>query len=426
MARERKYKTKEAPDGGTSETSGDSVSNSVDDYSTNGAGSQAETVGAVAMDGDDGAWDGVGIPEVEDTAKGRHFGYVVYPSEAYIRANVPDCTYDGYAGWGTAPDDWIQRLEQTGLSFVVSPLHYLDTVLDASTGELRPKKPHWHVIVSWGNSTTYRTACAIAEMLSAPRPLLLRAPAGLYDYMTHKNQPEKHQYQDRPVAYNGWTKPLDNDEITRIKDELTQIVILTDCQEYVELLLEAETMGAEYKQVAMGQTMYFTAVCNSLRWGPIRVAERYLARTPGLDSETERMLRERIRQLKEKYNTEDMTKEDYRKLLEELVDMEVLSREEAEMQYLYKKMPPCTAMIIPDDGRFYGRDMASSCLSQVQQETAAAEHVLSMIRQGKCQVAPPNALSSVYAFYMNELEYCEKIEGILRQIQANPAGGKES
>lgn len=300
MARERKYKTKEAPDGGTSETSGDSVSNSVDDYSTNGAGSQAETVGAVAMDGDDGAWDGVGIPEVEDTAKGRHFGYVVYPSEAYIRANVPDCTYDGYAGWGTAPDDWIQRLEQTGLSFVVSPLHYLDTVLDASTGELRPKKPHWHVIVSWGNSTTYRTACAIAEMLSAPRPLLLRAPAGLYDYMTHKNQPVKHQYQDRPVAYNGWTKPLDNDEITRIKDELTQIVILTDCQEYVELLLEAETMGAEYKQVAMGQTMYFTAVCNSLRWGPIRVAERYLARTPGLDSETERMLRERIRQLKEK------------------------------------------------------------------------------------------------------------------------------
>ncbi len=49
-----------------------------------------------------------------------------------------------------------------------------------------------------------------------------------------------------------------------------------------------------------------------------------------------------------------------------------------------------------------------------------------MIRQGKCQVAPPNALSSVYAFYMNELEYCEKIEGILRQIQADPAGGKES
>lgn len=135
---------------------------------------------------------------------------------------------------------------------------------------------------------------------------------------------------------------------------------------------------------------------------------------------------EQIRQLKEKYNTEDMTKEDYRKLLEELVDMEVLSREEAEMQYLYKKMPPCTAMIIPDDGRFYGRDMASSCLTQVQQETAAAEHVLSMIRQGKCQVAPPNALSSVYAFYMNELEYCEKIEGILRQIQADPAGGKES
>lgn len=138
---------------------------------------------------------------------------------------------------------------------------------------------------------------------------------------------------------------------------------------------------------------------------------------------TGELTEEQIRQLQEKYDMGDMTKEDYRKLLDELVDMKVLSREEAEKQYLYKKMPPCTAMIIPDDGRFYERDITSSCLTQVHQEKAAAEHVLSMIQQGKCQVAPPNALSSVYAFYKSELGYCEKIEGILRQLQTDSAGG---
>lgn len=142
--------------------------------------------------------------------------------------------------------------------------------------------------------------------------------------------------------------------------------------------------------------------------------------------ETGELSKEQIQQLKEKYNVEDMTKENYRKLLQELVDMKVLSQENAKMQYLYKRTPPCTAMILPDDGRFYGRDIASSdYLTQVRQEKAAAEHVLSMIQQGKCQVAPPNALGSVYAFYKEELEYNEKIEGILRQLQTDSTETKD-
>ncbi len=138
---------------------------------------------------------------------------------------------------------------------------------------------------------------------------------------------------------------------------------------------------------------------------------------------TEELTKEQISQLKEKYNMEDLTGEDYRNLLKELVNMKVLTQQEAEMQYLYKKMPPCTAMIMPDDGRFYGRDAASSSyLDRVRQEKASAEYVLSMIRQGKCQVAPPGALSSVYAFYMKEQEYNEKIERILWQLQGDSAG----
>lgn len=127
---------------------------------------------------------------------------------------------------------------------------------------------------------------------------------------------------------------------------------------------------------------------------------------------------EQIRELKEKYNVEDMTKEEYEDLLKSLADMKALSDEEIKRQFICK-VPPCTAMIMPDYGYSYGRDITFSgnCLMQVQKETEYAEYVLSMIQQGKCQVSPPNALGSVYAFYKKEQEYNKKIEGLLQQLQ---------
>lgn len=78
--------------------------------------------------------------------KGRHFWYVVYPD--------------------SAPKDWIERLKSTGLAFCISPLHDKDTNPDGTK-----KKAHWHVIVSWPNTTTYSAALKLAEdILKCPRP----------------------------------------------------------------------------------------------------------------------------------------------------------------------------------------------------------------------------------------------------------------
>lgn len=289
MSRAKGIKMAEVPDGGTSETSEVSASVIVqDDDTMQAADCQGET-----------AWDGENVPEVDGGAKGRHFGFVVYPSEAWIKANAPDCKYDGRDGWGTAPDDWTEMIRQTGLAFVVSPLHDKDTYLDAATGELVPKKPHWHVIVSWGNSTTYQSAAAIADMVNGPRPIALRQVVGYYRYFNHRDNPEKYQYEETPVAFNGWERPLDSDEVTRILRELTQVIFLTDCVEYAELVIEATVMGPEYQQVAENKTIYLGRVCDGMRWNPIRVIQRFLSRTPGLDAETVQMLQERVRQLQE-------------------------------------------------------------------------------------------------------------------------------
>lgn len=218
--------------------------------------------------------------EFFDDDKGRHFGYVVYPSEDWIRANCPDCKYDGNEGWGTAPDDWPERLRQTGLAFAYSPLHYLDEDYDAHTGTMHVKKPHWHLIVSWANSTTYRTAKALTATLNCPKPVLLRAPIGYYRYFNHRDNPEKYQYSDPPVHVNGWVRPLDNAEVDKIIDELEEAMYLKDCQEYAEILSVARMMGPEYRSVARKNAYLLVKMCSAYRNNPIRCLYRYIETLP--------------------------------------------------------------------------------------------------------------------------------------------------
>lgn len=222
--------------------------------------------------------------------KGRHYWYVVYPTEDYVRVHYPDCQYDGSDGWGTAPDDWIEKLQNTGLAFCVSPLHCMDENPDGSS-----KKPHWHVIVSWGNTTTYRSAKALCDLLHCPIPQPLKHVTGAYRYHKHLDNPEKYQYADNSVSYNGWTPPLDSNEVTRIKRELQELVLLEDIQEYTELLIVCNSMGDEYYDVASNHTFYCEKLCSSYRHNPVRVLMRYYNELP--EGEIKERIRERITEI---------------------------------------------------------------------------------------------------------------------------------
>lgn len=210
-----------------------------------------------------------------DEQKGRHFWYVVYPTEQYIKDNYPNCQYDGSDGWGTAPDNWVELLQNTGLAFHVSPLHYLDKNPDG-----KQKKPHWHVIISWGNTTTYRSARGLCDMLKSPIPQVLKNVTGAYRYARHLDNPEKYQYTENGTAYNGWEVPLDSSEVTRIKREIKDMVLIEDIQEYAELLIVCAERGAEYEDVASNNTFYCEKLCSSYRHNPIRVLKRYYNTLP--------------------------------------------------------------------------------------------------------------------------------------------------
>lgn len=185
----------------------------------------------------------------QDALKGRHFAYVVYPE--------------------SAPADWIEQLQQTGLSFVVSPLHDKDV---DPTGT--PKKPHYHVIISWGNTTTYRAARGLCDKLRCPRPQALKSPNAMYRYMQHLDNPDKYQYTDIPTTYNGWVRPLNAADVVQLKREIWGMVYTNDCQEYGELLMVCVEHGSEYFDVASSHTIFFSKICDGYRHAPIRTLKR--------------------------------------------------------------------------------------------------------------------------------------------------------
>lgn len=205
-----------------------------------------------------------------DNKKGRHFTFVVYPE--------------------SAPEDWIEQLEYTGLAFAVSPLHDKDLNADNT-----PKKAHYHIIVSWDNTTTYRTARGLCKILNCPRPQILHSCRGMDRYFNHIDNPEKYQYKEPPKYYNGWMKVLDNTDIRRLKFELWKLVYVTDCKEYGQLLSEAYKKGIDYFEVVSSNTLFFKSVCDGYRHNPVMVLQRLYQNLE--DSEEKNIIKSRLDKL---------------------------------------------------------------------------------------------------------------------------------
>ena len=104
--------------------------------------------------------------------KGRNWAFVMYPE--------------------SMPEDWFDRLQMTGLPFAISPLHDKDK---NPTGE--EKKPHYHVICYYENSTTQKSVKElVCNLVNATIPIKLESMSGMYRYHIHMDNPEKHQYDD--------------------------------------------------------------------------------------------------------------------------------------------------------------------------------------------------------------------------------------
>lgn len=178
--------------------------------------------------------------------KKRNWAFVLYPE--------------------SAPADWIERLQLTGLQCAVSPLHDCD--IDP-TGE--PKKAHYHIILCYSGPTSYNVVKQLTDSLNQPIPQALEQVRGYYRYLTHKDNPEKFQYDESNIlTINGFNiadyVELTKSEVIEVKKRLQQLIIHLDLFEYsdfMDYLLEND-LSLEY-DVASSNTYFFEKYISSRR-----------------------------------------------------------------------------------------------------------------------------------------------------------------
>ena len=121
------------------------------------------------------------------------------------------------------------------------------------------------------------------SMLPIADPQALEQVRGYYRYLTHKDNPEKAQYDEREIkTINGFNiadfSELTRSEITQIKKTLQALIRQYDIVEYAQLMdfLQDEEMNVEY-EVASNNTLFFDRYIGSRRHAP---------RVPKCDPET--------------------------------------------------------------------------------------------------------------------------------------------
>lgn len=118
----------------------------------------------------------------EPPSKSKYFCAILYPDST---------TYD--------TDYVIKALSKEHLTFAVSPIHDKDVEEDGS-----PKKEHYHLLLAYPSATTLNNinrwfkACGLPESdLHTVR--VCASGVGYYRYLTHKDNPEKAQYNDNEI-----------------------------------------------------------------------------------------------------------------------------------------------------------------------------------------------------------------------------------
>ena len=164
----------------------------------------------------------------------------------------------------SAPKDWIDILVLKGIAFAISPYHDKDV---NPTGEV--KKPHYHVILCFGSPTTFNNVKSITDELNQPIPIPLESVRGYYRYFTHKDNPEKYQYNEEDIKlFNGFdvSDVLNSFEVFSILKEIQLIILENNIEEYSDLMdYLLQEFKMEHYNVACSHTLFLNSYITSRR-----------------------------------------------------------------------------------------------------------------------------------------------------------------
>ena len=185
--------------------------------------------------------------EKKEVIKKRYWSFVFYPE--------------------SAPTDWKEILQETGLEIAISPLHDKDI---NPTGE--EKKAHWHGILCYNGPQTFNAVKTLTDKLNAPIPKPLESVRGYYRYFTHMDNPEKYQYDEKDIqCINGFNirafMEMTRAEVNEAKKGIQQLIRDENIIEYCDLLdhlIDAELF--DWLDVAYNNTMMLNAYIKSRKY----------------------------------------------------------------------------------------------------------------------------------------------------------------
>lgn len=185
--------------------------------------------------------------------KKRNWAFVLYPE--------------------SAPLDWKEQLQLSGITCAISPLH--DKDIDP-TGE--PKKPHYHIILCFPGPTSYNVVSSITASYNATIPKALESVRGMYRYFTHKDNPDKYQYDEKEIILlNDFdvADVLNSGEVFHIMKMIDVLIENLKLFEYSDLMkyLRDNEMN-DYYNVAASHTLFFNTLISSYRNKAVALAKR--------------------------------------------------------------------------------------------------------------------------------------------------------
>ncbi len=185
-------------------------------------------------------------------SKCRNWAFVLYPE--------------------SAPADWVETLQKSGLQCAISPLHNKDKNPDNTE-----KKAHFHIILVYSGPTSFNVVSNFTKSLNQPIPQRLESVRGYYRYLTHKDNPEKAQYNENEVqCLNGFALrdfiELTKTEVLKIKKEVIAFCRDNDIIEYADLtdILMQNEQFADWFDVVSSHTLFFNSYLKSRRHSATR------------------------------------------------------------------------------------------------------------------------------------------------------------
>ena len=166
----------------------------------------------------------------------------------------------------SAPENYLEILEEMHVPFVLSPCH--DKDVNKETGEF--KKAHRHGALYFNSLKSYtQVSDLLTKNLNTPahvEPVM--SPKGMYDYFTHAQNPEKTLYDINDIE-SGCGFELDKFLISNNNDEFLSMVIDVieeyNFTEFNALVIYARKENKQLLGLIMDKTYFFAKYLDSRR-----------------------------------------------------------------------------------------------------------------------------------------------------------------